>query len=72
MNVIPCRLAAIDDRATGEVILTLQAGALTLPASITRPSLKRLGLTEGDALFALVKSMSVTPTQAPAGEAAEP
>jgi molybdate transport system ATP-binding protein len=62
MNVIPCRLAAIDDRSTGEVILTLDAGGVRLPASITRPSLKRLALREGDALFALIKSMSVAPT----------
>ncbi|NBB82465.1 MAG: molybdenum ABC transporter ATP-binding protein [Alphaproteobacteria bacterium] len=61
MNVIPCRLAAIDDRSTGEVILWLESGTLRLPASITRPSLKRLALQPGDAVFALVKSMSVAP-----------
>jgi len=69
MNVLPCRLAAIDDRTTGEVILTLRAGTLALPASITRPSLRRLALAEGDQIFALVKSMSVGDPQAAGPEA---
>jgi molybdate transport system ATP-binding protein len=59
-NVLPTVIANIHQvEAFADVRLT--CGATTLVARITRASCNRLGLHEGDAVFAIVKSVTVSP-----------
>ena len=59
LNVLRCRLAALQELENGRVLLTLQGSGWKLQAIITRASTRRLELEPGVALYALIKSVVV-------------
>jgi molybdate transport system ATP-binding protein len=59
LNVLPARVAAIDENETGPIVdLQLAVGHSTLVARITRRSFRQLGIRTGQELYALVKAVS--------------
>lgn len=59
LNVLPARVSAIGRAAGGSVDVELALGAVSLTARITRHSLHALVIREGQALYALVKAVSL-------------
>jgi molybdate transport system ATP-binding protein len=58
LNVLPARVAAIDE-GTGPIIdLQLAVGGATLVARITRRSFRQLGIRAGQELYVLIKAVS--------------
>ena len=57
-NILPAVLAGIEPAGPHEVFLRLRLGPATLLARITRDAVARLGLAPGQAVQALVKSVS--------------
>ncbi len=58
LNVLPVRVAAIDEEAGPSVDLQLAVGGSILIARITRRSLRQLDIRTGQELYALVKAVS--------------
>jgi molybdate transport system ATP-binding protein len=58
-NVLAAKIAAIRERADTHADLRLEVGGTSLLARITRRSLRRLALVEGEAVAALIKSAAV-------------
>ncbi len=59
LNRLKADIVAIREDAPSTVLLKLRSGDAELQSRITRCSLRRLGLQEGDAVFAQLKSVSV-------------
>lgn len=59
LNVVPIVVEEITADGDASVLVELKAGDDHLLARITRRSLKELGITVGDALFAQIKSVAV-------------
>jgi molybdate transport system ATP-binding protein len=57
-NILPVTLAAIGAGEPGEAFLILAAGPTTLLARVTRESVDRLGLRQGQPLWALIKAVT--------------
>jgi molybdate transport system ATP-binding protein len=58
LNVLPARVAAIDEEAGPIVDLQLAVGDSVLLARITRRSLRQLGIHAGQEVYALIKAVS--------------
>jgi molybdate transport system ATP-binding protein len=59
LNVLPARVAAVDEKETGPIVdLQLAVGNSTLVARVTRRSFQQLGIRTGQELYALVKAVS--------------
>ena len=58
LNVLPARVAAIDEETGPIVDLQLAVGSSVLLARITRRSLRQLGIHAGQELYALIKAVS--------------
>ncbi|SDM47262.1 molybdate transport system ATP-binding protein [Oryzisolibacter propanilivorax] len=59
LNVLPARIVQIAPDAPGQVLVRLDAGGTALMARITERSRRELALTEGEAVFAQVKSVAL-------------
>jgi molybdate transport system ATP-binding protein len=59
LNVLPARVSAIGDDHGASIDVHLAIGAASLTARITRHSLHALAIREGQALFALIKAVSL-------------
>ena len=59
LNILPATVAAIEPDRGATVMLRLAAGGATLLARVTRRSVRELGLGQGDAVFAQIKSAAV-------------
>jgi molybdate transport system ATP-binding protein len=59
LNVLPARVRAIGAQAGPSVDVQLALGVASLTARITGHSLRELGIREGQALYALVKAVSL-------------
>lgn len=60
-NVLPGVVAAIaPGPGPGLAMVTVRIGAALLPAQVTADAVARLGLADGSAVFALVKSVAIT------------
>lgn len=57
-NVLPCRLTALAERPNGRCLLRLDLGGASLLALLTADSARRLHLSPGQEVFALVKSVA--------------
>ena len=58
-NVLPGHVTAIRDVGAGAADVTIQLREDHLRAQLTRAAVEELGLVEGSAIFALVKSVSL-------------
>ena len=59
LNRIPAIIAAVREDSPGHVQLTLQAGSTTLLARVSARSVRELGLHEGQAVIAQIKSVAL-------------
>ena len=59
LNILPVTLTQMEADGTARVLLRLALGSQYLLARITRKSANRLGLQEGDRLFAQIKSAAL-------------
>jgi molybdate transport system ATP-binding protein len=64
-NVLPARVMAVRNADVAHADVQLALGATRLIARITRASAERLVLTEGMAVFAVVKSVTIDPRMLP-------
>jgi len=71
-NVFAARIEAVRARADGHADIRLDLGGTALVARITRRSLRRLELREGEAVIALVKTAAVVEREARATAAYAP
>ncbi|MDX1710013.1 MAG: molybdenum ABC transporter ATP-binding protein [Rhodovibrionaceae bacterium] len=59
LNVLPCRIAEIAADPGAQVDIRLEMGPSSLWARITRRSVDRLGLQQGQPVYALVKAVAI-------------
>jgi molybdate transport system ATP-binding protein len=59
LNVLPATITALVPASEAEMVVTLQLGAQTLLARLTRRSVRDLALAPGQAVFAQVKGVSL-------------
>lgn len=59
LNILPCRIVAIDAENSAADLIRLQLGGDCLVARITRRSSRVLGLKTGDEVYAQIKSVTV-------------
>jgi molybdate transport system ATP-binding protein len=59
LNVLPCTVAAIGSQVGPAVEIRLDCNGEALIARLTRYSVERLGLVEGSAVYALIKSVAL-------------
>jgi molybdate transport system ATP-binding protein len=61
LNCLPVTVRAIADDGPSQVLVQLDAGGSTLLARVTRKSAAELGLADGQAVYALFKTVSLLP-----------
>ena len=61
LNVLPARVAAVGETTDPVVDVQLAVGNAVLVARITRRSFQQLGIRSGQALYALIKAVSLDP-----------
>ena len=59
LNILPCRVVAIQAKGEATVRVQLNLGTQSLWAEITQRSCRELGLAIGDAVWAQVKGVSI-------------
>ncbi len=62
LNIVPARIEQIDQDTGPAALVRLQLGADLIVARVTRRSIRELRLTQGDQLFAQIKSVAVRAT----------
>ncbi len=67
LNILPCTITAIRGGTGPGVVVQMQCGQDRLLARITRRSSQAMGLAPGNAVFAVIKSVSIARTDIGAG-----
>lgn len=59
LNILPAEVEAVEPEHSPSMLVRLRLGHDRIVARVTRRSVRNLGLTEGDSLFAQIKSVAV-------------
>lgn len=62
LNILPCTVTQLHEGQGPGVAVALRSGDDTLMARITRRSARAMGLASGLSCYAVIKSVSVAPT----------